>query len=77
MHPFYKRLFRQNEHVMKFGLEAIQKALSLEPKIMDYPHILIAGTNGKGQTSALFANALTMGGIQTGLFTSPHRKRRL
>ena len=72
MHPFYKRLFQQNEHVMKFGLEAIQKALSLEPKIVSYPHILIAGTNGKGQTSALFANALTMGGIRTGLFTSPH-----
>lgn len=69
---FYARLFRQNERVMKFGLEAMQKALGREPEIVTYPHILVAGTNGKGQTSAIFANALRMIGCRTGLFTSPH-----
>ena len=69
---FYARLFAQNERVMKFGLTAIQSALSRESGICRYPHILVAGTNGKGQVSALLSNALTLSGIQTGLFTSPH-----
>ncbi len=70
--PFYERLYRQNERVMKFGLEAIHQALSREPELVNYPHILVAGTNGKGQVSALFANAVWKLGYQTGLFTSPH-----
>ena len=69
---FYVRLFAQNERVMKFGLTAIQSALSRETDICSYPHVLVAGTNGKGQVSALLSNALTLSGFQTGLFTSPH-----
>ncbi len=69
---FYVRLFRQNERVMKFGLDAMQKALGREPELVTYPHILVAGTNGKGQTSAIFATALRMIGCRAGLFTSPH-----
>lgn len=69
---FYARLFAQNERVMKFGLTAIQSALSRETGICTYPHVLVAGTNGKGQVSALLSNALTLSGFQTGLFTSPH-----
>ena len=69
---FYDRLFRQNERVMKFGLEAISSALAREPGICTYPHISVAGTNGKGQVSALLANAAYLLGLQTGLFTSPH-----
>ena len=57
---------------MKFGLSAIQTALAREHEIISYPHILVAGTNGKGQVSALFANAMNLIGIKTGLFTSPH-----
>lgn len=72
MHPFYERLYKQNERVMKFGLDNIRTALGRENDIISYPHILIAGTNGKGQVSALFANAAKMIGMQTGLFTSPH-----
>lgn len=67
---FYDRLFRQNERVMKFGLEAISRAIA--PQDYDYPHILIGGTNGKGHVSALIANAAYLSGHQTGLFTSPH-----
>ena len=69
---FYARLFAQNERVMKFGLTAMETALSRESGICSYPHILVAGTNGKGQVSALLSNALTLSGLKTGLFTSPH-----
>lgn len=37
-----------------------------------YPIIHIAGTNGKGSTSALLASILQKGGYRVGLHTSPH-----
>ena len=37
-----------------------------------YPILHVAGTKGKGSTSALMAAALTSAGYQTGLYTSPH-----
>jgi len=37
-----------------------------------YPIIHVAGTKGKGSTSALCASALTASGRKTGLYTSPH-----
>ena len=37
-----------------------------------YPIIHVAGTKGKGSTSALAASALTSAGYKTGLYTSPH-----
>ncbi len=67
---FYDRLYRQNERVMKFGLEVISNAIAKDD--FDYPHVLVAGTNGKGHVSALLSNAASMLGYQTGLFTSPH-----
>ncbi|HEV7515684.1 MAG TPA: Mur ligase family protein, partial [Thermoanaerobaculia bacterium] len=36
------------------------------------PAVLIAGTNGKGSTSALLAAMATAAGYRTGLYTSPH-----
>ncbi len=38
----------------------------------DYPIIHVAGTKGKGSTSALAAAALQAAGFRTGLYTSPH-----
>src|SRR5205085_6644025 len=38
----------------------------------DYPSILIAGTNGKGSTSAMIASILDASGYRTGFYTSPH-----
>jgi dihydrofolate synthase/folylpolyglutamate synthase len=35
----------------------------------------VAGTKGKGSTSALIAGVLTAAGFRTGLFTSPHLER--
>lgn len=44
---------------------------------MDHPErsqrfVHVAGTNGKGSTSAMIAAALRNGGLRTGLYTSPH-----
>jgi len=39
-------------------------------KAFDVIHV--AGTNGKGSTCAFMASALTLSGVKTGLFTSPH-----
>ena len=38
----------------------------------NYPAIHIAGTNGKGSTSALIEAVLREKGLKTGLYTSPH-----
>jgi dihydrofolate synthase / folylpolyglutamate synthase len=40
-----------------------------------FPSVLIAGTNGKGSTSATLASILGAGGYRTGLYTSPHLVR--
>ncbi|HEY0566302.1 MAG TPA: Mur ligase family protein, partial [Terriglobales bacterium] len=37
-----------------------------------FPSVLIAGTNGKGSTSATLASILKTAGYRTGLYTSPH-----
>src|SRR5215469_16468387 len=37
-----------------------------------FPSIIIAGTNGKGSTSATLASILGEAGYRTGLYTSPH-----
>ena len=39
---------------------------------LKYPILHVAGTKGKGSTSALVASALTAAGYKTGLYTSPH-----
>ena len=41
----------------------------------DLACILIAGTNGKGSTSATLASILQASGLKTGLYTSPHLVR--
>ena len=41
----------------------------------DLKLIHVAGTNGKGSTSAIIANILYSAGKKVGLFTSPHLVR--
>ncbi|MCL2326370.1 MAG: hypothetical protein FWC40_07760 [Proteobacteria bacterium] len=57
---------------MKFGLESIETAIAHDTLAPAYPHILVGGTNGKGQVSAILSNLATLLGHRTGLFTSPH-----
>ncbi len=58
---------------VRFGLEAITSILaSLGHPEQEYPTAIVAGTNGKGSTSAMLASILERAGYRTGLYTSPH-----
>src|SRR5450432_1118338 len=57
----------------KFGLDRITRLLEM----MGSPHrtgrfVHVAGTNGKGSTSAMIEAGFRAAGIRTGLYTSPH-----
>jgi dihydrofolate synthase/folylpolyglutamate synthase len=57
----------------KFGLERIRTVLDALGRPQDrIPFVHVAGTNGKGSTSAMIESALRAEGRRTGLFTSPH-----
>ncbi len=61
-----------NSAGMKFGLERMQRVLSLcgDPHHrLKYIHV--AGTNGKGSVSRMIQSILTAAGYRTGLFSSP------
>jgi len=66
-------LYGLQKHGLKFGLDNIRAILSLlgEPQ-RAFRSIHIAGTNGKGSTSAMIERLLREAGMRTGLFTSPH-----
>lgn len=58
---------------MNFGLSRTEKILEL----LGNPHkklklVHIAGTNGKGSTTAMLSQILIEGGYKTGMFTSPY-----
>jgi dihydrofolate synthase/folylpolyglutamate synthase len=57
----------------KLGLERITQVLEALGRPQDRTRFVhVAGTNGKGSTSAMIASALQCAGRRTGLFTSPH-----
>lgn len=61
---------------IKPGLKRIEALLrSLGDPHSAYPTVIVAGTNGKGSTSAMIAAVLTEAGFKVGLFTSPHLVR--
>ena len=58
---------------IKLGLERSRALLAaLGQPQRRFPSVLIAGTNGKGSTSALLAAMAGAAGYRTGLYTSPH-----
>ncbi len=66
-------LYNLRKYGIKFGLNNISSLMSA----LDNPHksflsIHVAGTNGKGSTSAIIASILKTAGLKVGLFTSPH-----
>lgn len=66
-------LYGLQKHGIKLGLENMLKLLSiLGNPHQKFPSIHIAGTNGKGSTSAMTASILHSAGFNVGLFTSPH-----
>jgi dihydrofolate synthase/folylpolyglutamate synthase len=57
----------------KLGLERMKDLLAgLDHPERSQRFVHVAGTNGKGSTSAMIAAALRHGGLRTGLYTSPH-----
>jgi dihydrofolate synthase/folylpolyglutamate synthase len=58
---------------IKLGLERARSVLVAmgEPQ-RRFPAVLVAGTNGKGSTSAFLAAIARAAGYRTGLYTSPH-----
>ncbi|MFZ2330400.1 MAG: folylpolyglutamate synthase/dihydrofolate synthase family protein [Atribacterota bacterium] len=68
-----KYIYNLNKYGIKLGLKNITCLLSL----FDNPHLKIniihvAGTNGKGSTSAIIHSILQNAGFKVGLYTSPH-----
>lgn len=62
---------------IKLGLERIQALLSAldNPEKKMPPAIHIAGTNGKGSTTAFAKSILEQAGLKVHVFTSPHLER--
>src|SRR5512146_3065226 len=61
---------------MRFGLERMERALdALGRPERDLRILHVAGTNGKGSTCAMAAEALRRAGHRVGLYTSPHLVR--
>jgi dihydrofolate synthase/folylpolyglutamate synthase len=66
-------LFSRTSHGIKFGLERMLAATAeLGNPHKAYRCVHVAGTNGKGSTSAFVESVLRENGCRTGLFTSPH-----
>lgn len=66
-------LYNLQKHGIKLGLDNIGRLL----RLLGNPHdsfrsVHVAGTNGKGSTSAMIASVLRASGLSVGLFTSPH-----
>jgi dihydrofolate synthase/folylpolyglutamate synthase len=58
---------------IRLGLESTDRLLaSLGRPQLRYPTVLVAGSNGKGSTSALLTSMAEAAGYRTGLYTSPH-----
>ena len=58
---------------LKLGLERIHNLLvDLGEPHLAVPTVLVAGTNGKGSTAAMFSSVTNAAGYKTGLFISPH-----
>ncbi|MDP3111026.1 MAG: folylpolyglutamate synthase/dihydrofolate synthase family protein, partial [Thermodesulfovibrionales bacterium] len=66
-------LYSLQKYGIKLGLDNTVKLLSCfnNPQA-SFKSVHIAGTNGKGSTSAMIASILQSAGFKVGLFTSPH-----
>jgi len=66
-------LYGLQKHGIKLGLDNTRRLLSLLGNPQNsFKSVHIAGTNGKGSTSAMIAAVLKTAGFKVGLFTSPH-----
>src|SRR4029450_7771432 len=59
--------------VIDLRLDRMDRALALfDHPEKQFPSLHIAGTNGKGSTSAMLYSILSEAGYRTALYTSPH-----
>lgn len=74
--PLLDELFSMTVIGIKPGLERIEQLCdAMDNPQTRYPIVHVAGTNGKGSTSAMVASILQAAGYKTGLYTSPHIQR--
>ncbi len=65
-----------DQHKWSLGLERVRRALDiLDHPEQFYPHVLVAGTNGKGSTCAYLERILMSTGRSIGTTMSPHVSR--
>jgi len=70
---FLYRLGNEMKAGVKLGLEPMRTLLAgLGNPERSQRFVHVAGTNGKGSTSAMVASVLRHGGFRAGLYTSPH-----
>lgn len=66
-------LYSLKYHGAKYGIDRMRLlSRELDHPERQFPVIHIAGTNGKGSTSAMIESVYRAAGYKTGLFTSPH-----
>jgi dihydrofolate synthase / folylpolyglutamate synthase len=72
----YERALSIPYHQREFRLSRMSEFLARLGNPQDgLKFVHVAGTKGKGSTSAMIASALTSAGYRTGLYTSPHFER--
>jgi dihydrofolate synthase/folylpolyglutamate synthase len=67
------KIYQLRGGMIDLRLDRMDRALALfgRPE-KQFPSIHVAGTNGKGSTSAMLHRVLTLAGYRTALYTSPH-----
>src|SRR5919108_4260859 len=67
------RIYNLRGGMIDLRLDRMDQALALfDHPEKEFPSIHIAGTNGKGSTSAMLHSILSGAGYRTALYTSPH-----
>ena len=68
-----ERIYNLRGGMIDLRLDRMERALALfDHPENKFPSLHIAGTNGKGSTSAILHRILSLAGYRTGLYTSPH-----
>lgn len=68
-----ERIYNLRGGMIDLRLDRMERALeSFDHPENQYPSLHIAGTNGKGSTSAMLQRMLSLAGYRTALYTSPH-----
>jgi dihydrofolate synthase / folylpolyglutamate synthase len=68
-----RRLYQLERRGIKLDLERVRDCLrAIGDPQRAFSSVLVAGTNGKGSTASALASILSLSGLRTALYTSPH-----